>query len=107
MLSSVSVSRARRAAQDYLAPKHIDPRFFQPDQVFKQEVQQTKSLNVLHKKMGKKVAAVLSPQFAIAQRIVSQSRNREGYKDDAGPLVFEKCSVAKFIEGNQPVGALC
>jgi len=35
-----------------------------------------------------------------------QRRHRDGYADNAGPLLFSKTSVARFIEDSSPIQML-
>jgi len=67
--------------QGYLAPKKIDPRLLSCTHIFS-STDTRKAIDVLHEKAPKK--------------------NREGYSDDAGSLLFVKGSVSEFIDAAVP-----
>lgn len=67
--------------QGYLAPKKIDPKMLSSSHIFS-STETKKAIDVFHDKAPKK--------------------NREGYSDDAGSLLFTKGTVSEFIEGSGP-----
>jgi AdoMet-dependent rRNA methyltransferase SPB1 len=74
--------------RQYKAPDKIDPRMLDPKHVFEQvEAPKTKP-DVFHKKLGRKV------------------RNREGYDESLGMGLHRRCSVADFVESEDPVRVL-
>jgi AdoMet-dependent rRNA methyltransferase SPB1 len=70
----------------FTAAKYIDPKLLDPRHVFKDLDAPSKPTDIFHQ--GK------------------QRRHREGYADDAGPLLFRKLSVARFVEDENPIGLL-
>jgi AdoMet-dependent rRNA methyltransferase SPB1 len=73
--------------QGYLAPKKIDPKLLNPAFIFSNpENGALQKVDVFHDKPGK--------------------RNREGYADGVGSLLFTQASVADFIENDTPVDML-
>ena len=65
--------------QHFIAPDKIDPRLLDPKYAFKQVEMLQPAPDVLHKK-------------------VKQKRNRQGYADGIGAVMFTSCSVASFVE---------
>jgi AdoMet-dependent rRNA methyltransferase SPB1 len=82
--------------RDFLAPKHIDPKFFDPKHVFK-------DVSALTPIEGDKAVA------ANAQANVFQPekkrRKRDGY-DDGDYTLFKKANAADFIRCNDAVSFL-
>jgi len=71
--------------EEYLNPKKIDPKLLDPRSVFKDMELPKPTLNLFAKK--------------------KQKRNREGY-NTTSMLLFKKCSVATFINSEEPVTIL-
>jgi AdoMet-dependent rRNA methyltransferase SPB1 len=76
----------------YLSPKKIDPRIFDPREVFREIAVEPNSAEL------RKRLLESDPK--------KRSRNRMGYEDDAGPLLFKSTSVKQFIEGDDPIAIL-
>lgn len=92
-ISKPASSRASSAeifvvCEGYLAPKKIDPKLLNPAHIFAApaDSQEKKQPDVFHQK--------------------ANARNREGYADDVGQLLYTKTSVANFIEGQNAVEML-
>ncbi|GBG32672.1 AdoMet-dependent rRNA methyltransferase spb1 [Hondaea fermentalgiana] len=79
--------------REYLAPHKIDPRLLDPRHVLSQvekeeELTEQQAINKLFHKRDK------------------QRRNRGGYSEDAGALVFKSAAAADFVNSSEPVQAL-
>lgn len=82
--------------QDFIAPKHIDPKFFEPKHVFKDL---TASSTIEKSGMDTKnfQANVFQPD--------RKRRNRAGY-DDGDYTLFKQAGAAEFITTQDPVSFL-
>ncbi|KAL9654675.1 hypothetical protein ABK040_006737 [Willaertia magna] len=73
----------------YKAPSQIDPNLFNASVVFEEVDTQKKKLSLSFKDLIK----------------AARNPNREGYEDGA-TVLFKKCSVAEFIDTEQPIKIL-
>lgn len=76
----------------YLNPTIIDPKFLDPNHVFKDVVDESSNsakVDVMHKKFDQ-----------------HNKRHRTGYADDAGVLLSKSCTVDEFIHSKDPVRLL-
>ncbi|THH33500.1 hypothetical protein EUX98_g624 [Antrodiella citrinella] len=82
--------------QDFIAPKHIDPKFFEPKYVFKDP---TATLTADGEKTDTKnhQANVFQPE--------KKRRNRAGY-DDGDYTLFKSSGAADFIRSPDPIAFL-
>ncbi|KAL4241599.1 AdoMet-dependent rRNA methyltransferase SPB1 [Abortiporus biennis] len=86
--------------QNFLAPKHIDPKFFDPKHVFKDLSTTITSVDGEIDKTapGKNFQAnVFQPE--------KKRRNRHGY-DDGDYTLFHESGAAEFIHGQDPIAFL-
>src|SRR6267154_4339425 len=83
--------------RDFLAPKHIDPKFLDPKHVFKDLSTTIASGTDKGTSANNVQANVFSPE--------KKRRKREGY-DDGDDILFKKASANDFIRGIDPVSVL-
>ncbi|KAH9937153.1 Spb1 C-terminal domain-containing protein [Fomitopsis serialis] len=74
--------------RDFLAPKHIDPKFFEPKHVFK-------DLSAASPEDGDKVTSSKNHQTNVFQP-EKKRRHRDGY-DEGDYILFKKSGAADFI----------
>ncbi|CCL98991.1 uncharacterized protein FIBRA_00999 [Fibroporia radiculosa] len=80
--------------RDFLAPKHIDPKFFDPKHVFK-DLSVSASTSELSSKNHQ--VTVFQPE--------KKRRHRDGY-DDGDYILFKKTGAAEFIRSQDPIAVL-
>ncbi|KZT75162.1 hypothetical protein DAEQUDRAFT_748241 [Daedalea quercina L-15889] len=83
--------------RDFLAPKHIDPKFFDPKHVFK-------DLSASLPEEGDKGMSSKNYQANVFQP-EKKRRNRDGY-DDGDYILFKKAGAAEFIRCQDPIAFL-
>ncbi|KAI0694877.1 Spb1 C-terminal domain-containing protein [Cytidiella melzeri] len=83
--------------RDYLAPKHIDPKFFDPKHVFKDL-----SANVPIEDLTKQTAAQAQVNVFQPEK---RRRKRDGYAE-GDYILFKQAGAAEFIHGQDPVAFL-
>lgn len=83
--------------RDFLAPKHIDPKFLDPKHVFKDLSATTASGTDKGTSANNAQANVFQPE--------KKRRKRDGY-DDGDYLLFKKASAADFIRSADPIAVL-
>lgn len=83
--------------RDFLAPKHIDPKFFEPTHVFKDP---SASLP----EEGDKGMSAKNYQANVFQP-EKKRRNRDGY-DEGDYILFKKAGAAEFIRCNDAIAFL-
>jgi len=83
--------------RDFLAPKHIDPKFFDPKHVFK-------DLSASLPADGDMGASAKNYQANVFQP-EKKRRNRDGY-DEGNYILFKKSSAADFVRGPDPIALL-
>lgn len=82
--------------RDFLAPKHIDPKFLDPKHVFKEL-----SLSLPSGDKGSSANNVQANVFQPEKK----RRHRDGYADGDYTL-FKRGNVADFIKGDDPIALL-
>ncbi|KZT05898.1 uncharacterized protein LAESUDRAFT_701311 [Laetiporus sulphureus 93-53] len=80
--------------RDFLAPKHIDPKFFDPKDVFKDLSASLSATGGAGTSSAKHQANVFQPD--------KKRRHRDGY-DDGDYILFKKTGAAEFIRCQDPV----
>ncbi|KAG1867951.1 Spb1 C-terminal domain-containing protein [Suillus subalutaceus] len=83
--------------RDFLAPKHIDPKFLDPKHVFKDLSTTIASGTDKGTSANNAQANVFQPE--------KKRRKRDGY-DDGDYLLFKKASAADFIRSADPIAVL-
>ncbi|KAG1899114.1 Spb1 C-terminal domain-containing protein [Suillus fuscotomentosus] len=83
--------------RDFLAPKHIDPKFLDPRHVFKDLSTTIASGTDKGTSANNAQANVFQPE--------KKRRKRDGY-DDGDYLLFKKASAADFIRSADPIAVL-
>jgi AdoMet-dependent rRNA methyltransferase SPB1 len=83
--------------RDFLAPKHIDPKFLDPKHVFKDLSTTIASGTDKGTSANNAQANVFQPE--------KKRRKRDGY-DDGDYLLFRKASAADFIRSADPIAVL-
>ncbi|KAG1826047.1 Spb1 C-terminal domain-containing protein [Suillus subaureus] len=83
--------------RDFLAPKHIDPKFLDPKHVFKDLSTTIASGTDKGTSANNAQANVFQPE--------KKRRKRDGY-DDGDYLLFKKASAADFIRSVDPIAVL-
>lgn len=83
--------------RDFLAPKHIDPKFFDPKHVFK-------DISASLPAEGDKGTSSKNYQANVFQP-EKKRRNRDGY-NDGDYILFKKAGAADFIRCLDPVAFL-
>ncbi|KAG1783842.1 Spb1 C-terminal domain-containing protein [Suillus placidus] len=83
--------------RDFLAPKHIDPKFLDPKHVFKDLSATIASGTDKGTSANNAQANVFQPE--------KKRRKRDGY-DDGDYLLFKKASAADFIRSADPIAVL-
>ncbi|KIK40012.1 hypothetical protein CY34DRAFT_807620 [Suillus luteus UH-Slu-Lm8-n1] len=83
--------------RDFLAPKHIDPKFLDPKHVFKDLSTSIASGTDKGTSANNAQANVFQPE--------KKRRKRDGY-DDGDYLLFKKASAADFIRSADPITVL-
>lgn len=83
--------------RDFLAPKHIDPKFLDPKHVFKDLSTSLASGTDKGTSANNAQANVFQPE--------KKRRKRDGY-DDGDYLLFKKASAADFIRSADPIAVL-
>ncbi|KAG1757463.1 Spb1 C-terminal domain-containing protein [Suillus lakei] len=83
--------------RDFLAPKHIDPKFLDPKHVFKDLSTTIASGTDKGTSANNAQANVFQPE--------KKRRKRDGY-DDGDYLLFKKASAGDFIRSAEPIGVL-
>ncbi|KAG1761930.1 Spb1 C-terminal domain-containing protein [Suillus occidentalis] len=83
--------------RDFLAPKHIDPKFLDPKHVFKDLSTSIASGTDKGTSANNAQANVFQPE--------KKRRKRDGY-DDGDYLLFKKASAADFIRSADPIAVL-
>ncbi|KAG2366640.1 FtsJ-domain-containing protein [Suillus spraguei] len=83
--------------RDFLAPKHIDPKFLDPRHVFKDLSTTIASSTDKGTSANNAQANVFQPE--------KKRRKRDGY-DDGDYLLFKKASAADFIRSADPIAVL-
>ena len=74
--------------EGFLAPKSIDPRLLDPAHIFKHVEEEKKPIDVMRMDSNK------------------QKRQRDGYADDAGLIVYKEIGVEHFVQSDEPVEML-
>lgn len=82
--------------RDFLAPKHIDPKFLDPKHVFKDLAASAPS--------GDKGTSANNAQANVFQP-EKKRRKRDGY-DDGDYTLFKKIPAADFVRGSDPISLL-
>ena len=75
--------------RDFLAPKHIDPKFFDPKHVFK-------DLSMTAPAEGEGEKATVAKAMSNVFQPEKKRRKRDGY-DEGDYILFKKSSAADFI----------
>lgn len=83
--------------RDFLAPKHIDPKFLDPKHVFKDLASVTLSGTDKGSSANNAQLNVFQPE--------KKRRKRDGY-DDGDYTLFKKISAADFVKGAEPISLL-
>jgi len=73
--------------QGYKAPDYIDPKLLDPKYAL-EEVEEDKGGS------GDKISSL--------KKLLTNKRNRSGYADDAGNLIFAECDLMEFIKASDP-----
>ena len=81
--------------RDFLAPKHIDPKFFDPKHVFK-------DLSMMAPAEGEGEKAIAAKAMANVFQPEKKRRKRDGY-DEGDYILFKKSTVADFIRCQDPI----
>lgn len=103
--------------RDFIAPKHIDPKFLDPKHVFKEagalpvsivegeEKAQEPVSTSAAAKLASRIAAGSAHAHANVYNPEKKRRQRDGYADGDYTL-FHAASVSDFIKGSEPVAIL-
>ncbi|KAG2118418.1 Spb1 C-terminal domain-containing protein [Suillus clintonianus] len=83
--------------RDFLAPKHIDPKFLDPKHVFKDLSTTIASGTDKGTSANNAQANVFQPE--------KKRRKRDGY-DDGDYLLFKKATASDFVRGADPIAVL-
>ncbi|KAH7931100.1 FtsJ-domain-containing protein [Leucogyrophana mollusca] len=83
--------------RDYLAPKHIDPKFLDPKHVFKDLSASAPSGTDKGTSANNAQANVFQPE--------KKRRKRDGY-DDGDYTLFKKITASSFVNGTDPISVL-
>lgn len=83
--------------RDFLAPKHIDPKFLDPKHVFKDLTASAPSGTDKGTSVNNAQANVFQPE--------KKRRKRDGY-DDGDYTLFKKISGADFVKSMDPISLL-
>ncbi|EGN97498.1 hypothetical protein SERLA73DRAFT_110750 [Serpula lacrymans var. lacrymans S7.3] len=81
--------------RDFLAPKHIDPKFLDPKHVFK-DLSASAPVD-MGTSANNAQANVFQPE--------KKRRKRDGY-DDGDYTLFKKMTASEFVKGTNPIGVL-
>ena len=82
--------------REFLAPKHIDPKFFDPKHVFK-DLGTALSGPDKGSSANNAMANVFQPE--------KKRRRRDGY-DDGDYTLFTKASASDFVRNSEPINVL-
>jgi AdoMet-dependent rRNA methyltransferase SPB1 len=82
--------------RDFLAPKHIDPKFLDPKHVFKDPISGPSDID--------KAISANNAQANVFKPEVKR-RKRDGY-DDGDYTLFKKISAEVFVENSDPISLL-
>lgn len=83
--------------RDFLAPKHIDPKFLDPKHVFKDPTASAPSGTDMGTSGNNAQLNVFQPE--------KKRRKRDGY-DDGDYTLFKSISASDFVRGSDPISLL-